>query len=351
MSFVKVALLSGAISQSLCLSAVAREVWARDLYGWNIGAYTNDQTGRFNHCAAGTSYRSGIDLYFAIGGNFSWSMSLGNTSWRLQEGSQHPIRYQVDNGPVINGTARVIGERVVEIELLDSRALFQLFKIGRVLHVEAQGQSFGFNLTNSSKALDAALNCATEMVAIEKATPDPFAAGAGQGVNPFANRTAPNDSRDALRAEAAAVTANLLSAAKVEGFAMAEAIPAELKFFDAMWTAPGVVGGLTVGLDETPESALAGITSRAMASCKGRHATAKLPEKGGIISLKQMCDDQASTVIVIPRQKGGVYVVSVVPAGKQEAEVLPEAEQGAQNTEMIAGKIIDATYEVLYCRA
>jgi len=36
------------------------------LYGWSLFAYTNDATGRFNHCAASVPYRSGISLWFAI---------------------------------------------------------------------------------------------------------------------------------------------------------------------------------------------------------------------------------------------------------------------------------------------
>ena len=40
--------------------------WVREILprNWKGGAYTNDQTGEFSHCAAGASYQSGI--YFVV---------------------------------------------------------------------------------------------------------------------------------------------------------------------------------------------------------------------------------------------------------------------------------------------
>lgn len=329
----------------LCLEVQAREVWTTRLGGWKIGAYSNDRTGEFNHCAAGISYHSGIFLFFAIGRDFGWSMNLANSSWQLQVGSRYPIRYQIDRGPILSGTAIVNDEKMVEIELLDSKALFQLLKAGRTLYVDAAGETFGFDLTNSSKALDAALRCTSTLVANESRSINPFARA--ESSNPFSSTaSAPENvsSRSAVRVEAAALTANLLSAAKIDGFTIVESIPADLDFFDAMWLAPGVIGGVMVRPDETPDSALAGLAGRASANCKGRHASAKLPDKGGVTSLKLMCDETASTIVLIPRARGGVYIVTILPAPAEATSALPGAEPAPPPTEVIGGRLVDAGY-------
>ena len=341
--------LAGLIFSLLCIQSQAREVWRTQLSGWRIGAYTNEQTDRFNHCAAGISYQSGIFFFFAIGRDFGWSMNLANNSWQLQTGSRHPIRYQVDNSRIISGTAMVTGPSLVEIELLDSAALFRLLKAGRTLYVEAAGQTFGFDLTNSSKALDAALRCTSTMVARESTNINPFASPSASGTDPFASapKQEGNPSRDAARAEAVALTANLLSAAKIDGFTVVDAIPADLDFFDAMWTAPGVIGGVIVQPTETTDSALAGLTGRASANCKGRHASAKLPGKDGIVSLKLICDDAESTVVILPRSRGGLYVVTILPAPAESTSMLPGAERSAPATEAIGGSLAEAGYAVI----
>ncbi len=59
-----------AIIAALCLIAMLSTSDARGPYGsinvgnWKGGAYTNDQSGAFSHCAAGTQYESGI--YFVV---------------------------------------------------------------------------------------------------------------------------------------------------------------------------------------------------------------------------------------------------------------------------------------------
>jgi hypothetical protein len=38
------------------------ETW--NMAGWSAGAYTDDRTGAFSHCAMSASYRSGITMFF-----------------------------------------------------------------------------------------------------------------------------------------------------------------------------------------------------------------------------------------------------------------------------------------------
>jgi len=62
---------------------------ARGPYGsikignWIGGAYTNDQTGAFTHCAAGALYKSGIYLMVMIDQSGEGGLGVANQSWKL----------------------------------------------------------------------------------------------------------------------------------------------------------------------------------------------------------------------------------------------------------------------------
>lgn len=65
---------------------------ARGPYGsvnvgnWKGGAYTNDQTGAFSHCSAGTQYLSGIYFVVMIDDKGGWSLDLPTRNGRLRSG-------------------------------------------------------------------------------------------------------------------------------------------------------------------------------------------------------------------------------------------------------------------------
>ena len=64
--------------------AEAATLSTRDVAGWQVGAYSNDQTGQFSHCTAGVPYVSGIYMMFAVDKNFQWGLWFFNNAWNLQ---------------------------------------------------------------------------------------------------------------------------------------------------------------------------------------------------------------------------------------------------------------------------
>ncbi len=78
LNFVVVALLSSLIAIS---TAEARGPYGSINVGnWKGGAYTNDQTGEFSHCAAGAGYDSGI--YFMVTIDQGRTQATFPSSWR-----------------------------------------------------------------------------------------------------------------------------------------------------------------------------------------------------------------------------------------------------------------------------
>lgn len=127
---------------------------------WDGGAYGDGVA--FSHCAISADYKSGIRLHFAIDRNYLWRMGFSHENWTMQDGETVPIRYQIDKNEVNSVSANVITPNFVMAELIAKDYLFNQFRRGRVLKVEAGGQNYSFSLTGTSRALSRTLKCVND---------------------------------------------------------------------------------------------------------------------------------------------------------------------------------------------
>ncbi len=124
---------------------------------WEGGAY--DADGGFSHCAISAAYKSGIRLHFAIDKDYFWRMGMSHADWTMQPGENLAIRYQIDKHKVVSATAKVISSGFLLAELIAKDYLFDQFRRGRLLKVEAGGQLYSFTLSGTSRALARTLKC------------------------------------------------------------------------------------------------------------------------------------------------------------------------------------------------
>lgn len=285
--------------------------------GWYAGAYTNDATGRFSHCAGTATYRSHIALVFSINRTFHWSMGLANTIWRLHVGTKYPVAFSVDQRVPIRTVATVIMPSMIEIPLTDSATLFHQFQNGYVLHVATAKRVFSFNLTNTSKLLPALLECAQNR-----------GRAFASSTNPFASKSLKANAagQAAHGAEATTFAANLLSLAGISNFKFLT--PAELPTFhgDARWVHGTTVGTVDVLPRATPEQ-LKGIAAALIGSdakaCKGAFLSGAMPAKGSTLAhIFTSCDTNGKSTVVyylaVPRRAGGAYLISTASFGSEK---------------------------------
>src|SRR5262245_42289881 len=97
---------------------------------WIGGAYADDRTGQFSHCAASTTYVSGHIVIFAINGEGGFTMSIAHRVWRLPYGTYYPIGASVDGVPFSPGTAEVVAIDQVRIRLIANDATYRALKQG-----------------------------------------------------------------------------------------------------------------------------------------------------------------------------------------------------------------------------
>jgi S1-C subfamily serine protease len=104
---------------------------------WQGGAYTDDKSGSFTHCAAGATYQSGIYFAVSVGENLSWRLGFAHENWQLTPGQAFALALTFDGQPAINVQGVPISSHLVNVE----------------------GQLFQFTLTQTAQLLPSLANC------------------------------------------------------------------------------------------------------------------------------------------------------------------------------------------------
>lgn len=333
MKRIAFALVLAAAASGFANAAAKRE---GSIGAWDLSSHRYDQSGQFSHCVAMANYQSGISMMIAVDFGMKWRMGFANRSWSLADGATYPVTYWIDRGRSINASAKVSGQDFVIIELVDSQLLFEAFRRGHVLNVQASGETFSFSLKDSSASLSWLMNCVTRNMAAGPSNANPFS-------------TAKNNEGDGrLQIEAAKFTANLLSAAGIPGFEIADVPPPGYQEYHAAFVAPGLVGGVIIA-NGVPQEAAAQVAAKASKECNGALASAQIPSDGNGVHLRVSCKtataEGESNYYFVPRGKGGLYMVelSTLPAQSSALTTLPEQQSPAQTIQQFSGKVMDAS--------
>ncbi len=126
---------------------------------WTGGAYSSNQTGEFSHCAVSSRYKSGVSLLFSVTKQGNWTMGVSKPSWDFNPGNSYGIRFQVDRGQILNGTAKARNNNLVQIGLPTNSKLFRHFRYGKQLKIETANKLFRFNLTGTETMLKKLVRC------------------------------------------------------------------------------------------------------------------------------------------------------------------------------------------------
>jgi hypothetical protein len=324
-----------ALALGVCVGSSAQADTMRNFQvaNWLVGAYSFDGTKTFSHCAASTTYHSGIVVLFAINRGYAWNMGFANPQWQLTKGQEYDIAFSVDGSPPIVAKAEAVSTNQVTVRLADSSELFSQFRRGHMLQVASAKQVFSFSLDGTSALLPTLLDCVRQQTTPVGAS-NPFAAQQATRA-PSRPREAP--SRDAMQAEAAIIGANVLGASGIKEFSFGSAEDAAKLKVDAIWTSDTLLGKIVIaeGLkldDPNIPSTLIGEDAK---RCKGAFLSGSLPESDGKAMLRIFTSCQAekksSTTyyLAVSRPKGGIYVFATISNGSQEE--VKEADSGLRN--------------------
>jgi S1-C subfamily serine protease len=151
------------LGTALAMAVYASAAYAAGPFGsihignWNGGAYTDDKTGAFSHCAALSTFGSGISLVFGQNAAGIWLFSIGHPEWRLNPGETFPIEITLDGQAQFRlfGTASTIN---IVNAVLPNPALDQLRKSHLMVAI-TKGQTSQFDLTSTGQLFPTITNC------------------------------------------------------------------------------------------------------------------------------------------------------------------------------------------------
>jgi hypothetical protein len=126
---------------------------------WSGLALSDDATGRLASCAIYSKYQNGATLFFIRHVDGNWTLSLVHDTWALTENSEQPARYKVDREPFVDALAVALDKDQMGIALSADDPLITGVRRGKLLTVVFQGKEYGFELSNSRKAMDGAAEC------------------------------------------------------------------------------------------------------------------------------------------------------------------------------------------------
>jgi S1-C subfamily serine protease len=156
------------IAAAVCFLACATAASRTDAAGpfgtisvgnWHGGAYTDDKSGGFTHCAAGATYQNGIYFMVAMGQDFSWTLGFAHENWQLTTGQAFPLAITFDGQQAINVQAMPIGTHLVSVSMPANSKLVAQFRKAKVMSVFAQSRLFQFTLNQTAQLLPSLLNC------------------------------------------------------------------------------------------------------------------------------------------------------------------------------------------------
>ena len=332
------ALLSGLIAIS---SAEARGPYGSISVGnWQGGAFTNDQTGAFSHCAAGAAYDSGIYFMVMIDQGAGWSLAFQHPKWSFTTNQAFPIVLTFDGQGPFNVQGVAIGQSLVRVPMPANSALIAEFRKAKTMSAFTQGQLFQFKLDQTAALLPTLANCVAVVkqqgvanagdFSVKLAPKAVAAAGRPAAAGGSMRAESPQNLSSEMQIEAIELASNFILQTALHNprvLSRAET-PIAVASTGAAWKSDEVVGFVRIipakdglkGLDVA--SAVVAMDAR---DCKGKFAsgrTSELVDSDVVFRGFSSCEDSGgprlSQYFIVSRKKGGFVLFSVVSSMKTE---------------------------------
>lgn len=133
---------------------------------WTGGAFTNDATGAFSHCAVNAGYRNGTRMFTSITADLKWLIGFAHPNWKLKQGSRLNLQLVFDRTARIEVTAEAKTPTFLTIAMPADSQLIGAFRQGHRLELVANDQRLTFALTSTGEMLPALVECAKQSASL-----------------------------------------------------------------------------------------------------------------------------------------------------------------------------------------
>ena len=130
---------------------------------WQGGAYTNDTTGAFSHCAAGGNFVNGVNLAISQTADRTWMIGFASPTWNLPEGQSVPIELTFDGQSKFQVFGAATHQKLIGA-ILPNPALNALRKSRLMVATDGQ-HTVNFDVALVGKFVPMISNCVDRMKA------------------------------------------------------------------------------------------------------------------------------------------------------------------------------------------
>jgi S1-C subfamily serine protease len=130
---------------------------------WVGGAFSDDSTGAFSHCAATAPYASGVSLVVGQNAGNSWLISFASPSFKLNKGDAAPIDVTFDGQFQARLFSTATSSNMVTAILPASVA--RAFQRASLMVAQAGQATLQFNLTSTGPLLNVIATCVAKVKA------------------------------------------------------------------------------------------------------------------------------------------------------------------------------------------
>jgi S1-C subfamily serine protease len=124
---------------------------------WKGGAYTNDSTGAFMHCAAGSDYINGVGLILGQTADHSWLLGFTSASWDLTPGTTHPIDLLFDGQAQFRIFGNAVNPKLISAPFPEAAA--NRLRRSHLMVATGNTQTVQFNVSTVGTLLPIITNC------------------------------------------------------------------------------------------------------------------------------------------------------------------------------------------------
>ncbi|HEY2248801.1 MAG TPA: trypsin-like peptidase domain-containing protein [Bradyrhizobium sp.] len=156
------ALLVSCLLQTIVAAAHAAGPFGTiNVGGWKGGAYSNDNTGEFSHCAAGSTFGSGISLIVGHNVRNAWLLSFASPNFNLNKGATVPIDVVFDGQEQAKLFATA-NNNIMATAILPPNVARSFQKASLMVAVAGR-TTMQFNLTSTGPLIAVLANCVNKV--------------------------------------------------------------------------------------------------------------------------------------------------------------------------------------------
>jgi len=315
--------------------------------GWTAAAFGQDD-GSFTHCAIKAEYQNGATFGVALTAGGEILLAVQDGGWSLTEGNWVPLSFTLKTATPYSddtGQAQAVDATTLMADIGSKEDLGTIMGGATEVTLSAEGKNFSFDTSDIGPAYAAIDKCVSDHAGQPASAPvankvDSDAASAGDasdgqsssdsGSNDQTNQqvastgdaaTTADADPAALHTEAAGYTTALLIRSGYANHLIlnGDDIPAVLKDHRAVWKIGDLIG-LTDMVAGTTDEIKSQVFASDTQGCAGEITTSVDGQSGNYEHLQTVCKKPDSTMIsvhylVIPRDAGGSYMLSLIDAG------------------------------------